>query len=288
DNRKELRPNKDRTCRFCGKSYPEVKFKNVSHLIPELMGNEYYLSDFECDSCNSKFGVYENDLAYFFGSFLAVSGIMGKTKVPKFKSNDRHIVIHQNPPYLDIEFNDAEYFKQNIGYDRKNDIQRINYYKNPFTPLNVYKSFLKIALSRIHESDLPNLKETIKFLNGENEYGELEKNSFFTIHKFFIPGNFNNEPIVLSFKKKQEFEKYPAPTHLFIIQIRNIIYQIFIPFHKSDMFFFEPKQERKFFIVPPFVPESWTKQFGGPFSEYVNLGSNIRTKGQKGGIEYKY
>lgn len=288
DNKKELKVKKERICRFCNKSFPEVNFKTDAHLVPELIGNKKYLSDFECDTCNSKFGIYENDLANFFGSFLAFSGIKGKTKIPKFKSNDRNIVVNRNPPYIDIEFKDTEYFSQNFGYDRKNDIQKIDYYTNPYTPLNVYKSLLKIAVSRINETDLPNLNETIKFLNGETNYSNLETNSFFTIHKYFIPGNFSSKPLVISFKKKSEFNKFPAPTYLFIIQVHNMIFQLFIPFHNNDMFFFNQKKDRKLYIVPPFVPENWTKKHGGPFSEVLNLGSNKRLKRQKMRMEIKY
>lgn len=288
DNKKELKPKKERKCRFCGKSSPEVSFKKVAHLMPELLGNKKCLSDYECDICNSKFGVYENDLANYLGAFLATSGIRGKTKIPKFKSNDRNIVVNQNPPFIDIEFKDADYFSQNIGYDRKNDIQKINYYTNPYTPLNVYKSLLKIAVSIINEKDLPFLEETIQFLNEENTYRNLEKNSFFAIHKYFIPGNFNFDPIIFSFKKRKQLEHIPAPTYTFIIQIRNIIIQMFIPFYEKDKSFFAPDKKRHFYLAPPFVPEEWTKKFGGPFSEFVNLGSNERLKRQKVTMEYKY
>jgi len=46
DNRKNLKLKNERTCRFCGKTYPEVTFSKKAHLIPESIGNKFHLSDF--------------------------------------------------------------------------------------------------------------------------------------------------------------------------------------------------------------------------------------------------
>ena len=62
-----LKPKRERTCRFCGLSFPETTFKKEAHLIPEMLGNKTLLSDFECDKCNHYFGVtFENHLANNF------------------------------------------------------------------------------------------------------------------------------------------------------------------------------------------------------------------------------
>lgn len=41
-------------CRFCNKSYPDVSFKNIPHIIHELFGRNNIASNFECDNCNQK------------------------------------------------------------------------------------------------------------------------------------------------------------------------------------------------------------------------------------------
>src|SRR5688572_3441102 len=53
-----LKPRKERTCRFCNKSMPEVTFKKDAHTISQLTGNRHLVSDFECDTCNDLFSKY--------------------------------------------------------------------------------------------------------------------------------------------------------------------------------------------------------------------------------------
>src|SRR5690242_986778 len=45
-----------RVCRFCGKSSPQVTFKQTTHALPESIGNKSITTFYECDTCNQKFG----------------------------------------------------------------------------------------------------------------------------------------------------------------------------------------------------------------------------------------
>jgi hypothetical protein len=290
DNKNELILKKDRICRFCGKTNPEVSFKNKSHIIPEFLGNSNFLSDFECDSCNSLFSTYESDLANYFGAFLTFAGIKGKKKVPKFKSDSKSVDVELNAPFIDVNFKNSEVFKECIGYDSKNQIQKIQFNSKPFTPLNVFKSFIKISLSTIGEYEKENFTETTDFLLNKRTYKNLESNSFFCVHKYFIPGNFAMKPLIISLRKRKEFDKFPAPTNLSIIQVNNIILQWFIPFHKNDSFILDKKNEKgkKFFLVPPLVPKELITEEGSPFSEFLTFGSDKRLKGIRMTMEYKY
>lgn len=289
DNRKELKHKKNRVCRFCNKSYPDVTFKSKAHLIPEFLGNKNFLSDFECDTCNSIFAIYDNDLANYFGPFLTFAGISGKNKVPKFKSNAQSVDVELNYPFIDVNFKNADVFRESIGYDQKNHIQRIQFNSKPFTPINIFRALVKIGLSTINKSKTDNLNETLDFLLNDNKCVGLEKNSLFNVHTFFVPGSFQIAPIVISLRKNDKFISYPAPTHLLILQVSNIIIQWFIPFYKGDMFFFEENKDikRNLFIVPPLIPEKWLKIYGKPFSQELQFGSNKRIKNQRMMIEYK-
>ena len=40
-----------------------ARFKNVSHAIPEALGNKRVISLEECDDCNSSYSAYEGELA---------------------------------------------------------------------------------------------------------------------------------------------------------------------------------------------------------------------------------
>ena len=75
-----------RTCRFCGKSEPEVTFKLEAHAIPEGLGNKSIFSNYECDPCNQAFGRgIENDLGNWSKPMRTFSRIRGKNSVPTLK-----------------------------------------------------------------------------------------------------------------------------------------------------------------------------------------------------------
>lgn len=87
--REKMRINKKGrvlVCRFCGKTSEEVKFGNNAHVLSELLGNRYLVSDFECDGCKKLFGGNEDQLSKFLGMSRTVLFAKGKEKVPMFKS----------------------------------------------------------------------------------------------------------------------------------------------------------------------------------------------------------
>jgi len=288
NNRKKLKPKSERTCRFCGKSYPEVNFSKEAHLFSESAGNKTHLSDFECDSCNYKFGLHENDFINFLGPFRAMSEIPKKGGFPKFKSRKKEMTIEQaykNAIDLNLAKPDPQ---NNISYDSKRNILRIQTEGDPYKPINVFKSLLKTAISMVDQDDLVDLAETIKFLMDDNYVANPSYDFILSTHQFFIPGNFNVPPFLIWYKKSAEFEKFLAPSQIFVFYIRNLIFQIFIPFHAKDSLIYKATNERRMYIVPPLINVRWFEKYGGPFSRFINLNdSNITEKNIKV-IEYKF
>ena len=71
------------TCRFCGKTAPEVSFKNTAHALSELIGNKSVFLKCECDSCNKMFGrIYENHLANYLGPYRTLCYTDVKNGIP--------------------------------------------------------------------------------------------------------------------------------------------------------------------------------------------------------------
>src|SRR5689334_16716472 len=85
-SKRSLKHFRERICRFCKRSYPEVQFSNYSHLLPQLIGNSNLYSDFECDSCNERFSKIENDLAEFLGASRSFTGLAEDKKTLGFKA----------------------------------------------------------------------------------------------------------------------------------------------------------------------------------------------------------
>ena len=201
DNRKKLKPKNERTCRFCGKSYPEIKFSKKAHLFPESLGNKVHFSDFECDDCNYKFGLHENDFSNFLGPYRTISEIPGKGGFPKFKSRKQEMKIEQvQKNIIDINISKPNN-NNNISYSREGDILRIQAEGNPYKPINVFKCLLKTAISMVDHNDLVDLSETIKFLIDDTYVRNPSYDFILSMHQYFIPGNFDVPPFLITYKK---------------------------------------------------------------------------------------
>ena len=150
-----------RICKFCSKKFPVVTFKKDAHLIPEFLGNRNLIHYSECDTCNELFSQYENDLANFFGLDLIINCVKGKKKkgggrVPKFKDYNLTAEYSNNDSIDILEFTNLNYQNTKFETDIENSLFLINYTKKPYTPLFVYKAFIKIALGFMPEAEMIN------------------------------------------------------------------------------------------------------------------------------------
>lgn len=287
DNRKKLMPPNERTCRFCGKSYPEVKFSKDAHLFPASAGNKTHFSDFECDDCNYKFGLHESDFINFLGPFRTLSEIPKRKGFPKFKSRNKEMTIEQaykNAVDLNLGKPDAN---NNLSYDQKRNILKIQTEGDPYKPINVFKCLLKTAISMVDTGDLENLSDTINFLMDDDYVANPSYDFILSTHQYFIPGNFNVPPFLIWYKKSVEFEQFPAPSQIFIFYLRNLIFQIFVPFHAKDEIIYKSPKERCMYIVPPLINAMWFEKYGGPFPRFTNLNDSKITEKNIQVIEYK-
>src|SRR5687767_7083946 len=79
------------SCRFCGATRVSGSFSTDSHTIPQLLGNRYLLSHYECDDCNKLFSSYDDSLGNYLGLYRTMSLTKGR-KIPKFKDEDSGMV----------------------------------------------------------------------------------------------------------------------------------------------------------------------------------------------------
>lgn len=229
-----LKARKDRICRFCGSSNGSSSFINEAHLIPQMLGNRYLISDFECDNCNMLFSKFENDFANWLGISRSILGTVGKKGKPKFKSPDG---INSNPNFLQGEqkvYNVLLNSNKNfINYDQKSSKTTIKYKKEPYLPINVYKILLKIALSILPEDEVEEYCNIIKTLINSKKESILTHFSQ-VIHCTAIPITENKDRLVCYlFKRKDSNENIPF--QLFTIHYENIFISIPIPLHKGDI-----------------------------------------------------
>lgn len=215
-------------CRYCGKSSPEVEFRKVAHAVPELLGNKFLFSNDECDTCNSYFDKnLENNLANFLGILRTTSQIHGKKGVPKIKSSAGDRVEAINGDIVIIHTEDSEITK---ALDEKTIMIRSS--STPYVPINVYKCFIKIALSAMPAYALQSFSECLRWIRYNNEPAKFDSR-FLKMNITMVPGKSPFRKIWLQiYKRTGGKEKYPYM--ICVISLSNYMFQFAIPFNKKD------------------------------------------------------
>ena len=181
-----IKPKKERTCRFCNKSYPIVSFKSKAHRIPELLGSHNIISDFECDQCNSLLGRYESDLANFLGIARTMQGVKGKNSIPKYKSVNSSLIIDSSSSNeITISRNNVK--DNSISYNSDDCSYVFTFTCNPYIPLHVYKALLKIALSVLPEKYVSFYRQAFEYAISDNTNTDLSGTKLVGyIHPYFV------------------------------------------------------------------------------------------------------
>ena len=228
-------------CRFCKAVENDGihTFNKEAHAISRCLGNKKIVSTYECDDCNSNFGMtIENDLSSFFSVARALFPIEGRkpsytlcTKNPnEFIKNDirkKHITIQSG---ID---------SGTVQVDELNKTLTLTQESQSFKPYEVYRAFCKIFLTLIPLKYLDEAIHANIALNPEslNEFCarfgmvpsefQLNIDMMARAHKLFIPGPSLSDAQI--FRSKSGLANHP--NFIFIIRIANYAYE----FHYFDI-----------------------------------------------------
>ncbi|MUG28057.1 HNH endonuclease [Aeromonas salmonicida] len=216
-------------CRYCGQKEGSVQFQKIAHSFPELIGNKFLFSLDECDECNEFFDKnLENHLANYLGIFRTTHKVNGKNGVPKFKGSNGERIENIDNNIVIIEPEDSNALESLT----EENILSISVEKSTYIPIQVYKCFVKMALSILPETELSKFKDTIDWVRFDIRPKQYDT-SFLKIYRTFITGipPLDNIRCML-FKRKSPSESLP---YIFcIIQFKFYTYQFILPFSKKD------------------------------------------------------
>lgn len=259
----KLIPKKTRTCRFCGKSFPEVPFNKKAHVLPQFLGNKFLIHDIECDQCNIKFGVYENSFANYIGLLRTADGIKGQSGIPKFK-NDGLVAHSQKNDLGDDSIFLRETLKGNSEIDYENKTVLIKTLKHPFIPLHVMKSLFKISYSVLKEDELNEYGYIEKIINStelDSRLSDYCKVNIFTFSE--IP---KNPYAITIFKKRMEYINEPLPTKMVLIYFGRFVYE-FVLLNSLDSFMTTKGGKGQIIYIPPY----WNSKQKAPSNKIVDF-----------------
>lgn len=246
--------DKNESCRFCGKTSPNVKFSKKAHAISELIGNKELILKNECDSCNKRIGdLFEDQFAKYIGIGRTLAQISGKKGLPSVKAKDGSWRIDFTNKGLVIQMKSSkEDLKQPLP--KNNSIETINHemifhgIRDSYIPLSVYKSLVVMALSVMPTQYLQYFNEAFSWIKQDidpNHKSEYDFSGYAHMLFRFIPGmyplGYGAEVLV----RKNESDKYPFC--FFYLEIANFSFQIAVPCIQKDS---KLLQRKKITLVP--------------------------------------
>ncbi len=250
----KLKEGDKRVCRFCNQSIPKVSFKKEAHTIPEFLGNTGSISDFECDTCNKHFGKLENQLSNFLGPMVTLSRTRGKKRIPTSPSYDQKIVAKRTSFFNAkdaVEFGSTENSPEKISYDETKNQYSVEFTTQPYVPYDVYKSFLKMALGLLPESDLREFGYGLQLLQ-DIRNKKFIKHECLSVSISYISAPYNYTSILL-FKRKDPASF--APPFSMVLLYGQAMYQIYIPFSLPYLKKINGKPIT-FPLLPPIIPNT--------------------------------
>ena len=259
-----------KTCRYCGNSIPKVTFNKKAHTIPEFLGNKDSVSDFECDSCNIKFARIEQQLSFFIGHYITISGTKGKKGIPNSISHDNKTIARPIKLFNNIdgiEFGNNHSSNERVKYNAEEGYFEVQFKSQPYIPFNVYKSLLKLALGLIPPERVFEFKKGFDILQDKRNRNFVANPSnkllSYTIDKSY---SFTS---ILLFESIDKSMNVPPLSLVFLYN--KFMYQIFIPYSFE---FLERMDKDIIFCpyLPPILPSETIKTIN-TFKEIIDLDS---------------
>lgn len=236
---------RQRICRFCGKSMPDITFKQKAHAISESLGNKGLICLEECDDCNRHFNeTIEQDIGKLLRFQLILNGIKGKNGNPTLKGdgasikNDTSSCVFKGKNTLLLEIQDSIDF--NVCQDIKQFLsQNFSFSREKYTPQNIYKCFCKYVISLIDSCHLPFFRDTIKWINEP-----IAKHRLPPVWHCRVP--LATSPCLVIMTRKHNHKEIPYCWA--IINIAGFQFLFIVPFCSQDKYKFVGKNRVKYFL----------------------------------------
>lgn len=230
DRKTHLGDDKNKRCRFCGKSAPDVTFGKEAHAISVLLGNRSLVSNYECDTCNQFFGsTIEDDFGKWSKPMRTMVRIRGRNGVPTLKrGGDTGWRIELGEAGLEVKsYEDDPVFE----LDEAAKTIKFKLKREPYKPIAVMKAFVKMGLTLMPEEEIGNFKETLRWVREPNHQRKLIEKS--TVMYTFQPGPMPNDLIVAMILRRKP-TAMGIPFSFLVLSYGNEVYQVMLPSFAQD------------------------------------------------------
>ncbi|WP_299580484.1 hypothetical protein [Mucilaginibacter sp.] len=244
-NRGESKKQKRLTveCRFCKKKKGKTTFRQDTHLISNLLGQNNFFSIDECDQCNQFFKRAENDLAAYLGISRTINHLRTDVKAPGFQSAKGGVKVKS----LGNDFLWVQNTNPNSGefhVDMQNGKANISLESQKYKPESIYRALLKMALGNLPAGAVPDYELGFRFLMEMDDITGFDHLKRVTVTETDLV---LARPFGLLFEKKANVDNPKLPQHIFCLYCIDQIFQVNLPGFKRLL----PEDD---FNAAPIVP----------------------------------
>ncbi|WP_161905590.1 HNH endonuclease [Pseudomonas sp. L13] len=261
----------NKVCRFCNLGEGETTFKKEAHAIPLLIGNKTLIDNLECDSCNKHFGDnVEDSFGKYFHPHRVMNRIRGRKPLKYSEDKKLKVTVNENRD-LNVEVSPVADGDEPVYVRVKDDLLKFTLERQPYYPTAIYKTFVKMALAMMPESERFN----VEFLKGwllSKEQSQLMVEQKVIVWK--IPGPSDPDTIrCMLCKTKLEYESLNIK-YVLVFAFSGLQFQIPIPVINKN-----PRAAMP--LAPSLRPIDEYKEFGEPAVDVVDFSSNKLVKNEK-------
>ena len=228
--------NKHRTCIFCRKSEPLIKFKNKAHVIPAAFGNRTLFSYQECDGCNLKASSIENDISNYLTLTRSMARKRSRKGTVKYKPKGLESYICSginNPDQVNIKLIAGENGVLFEKDENKKEI-KVTIQRPPFNPTKVCKALAKMAFFVLD----PNMQRVYDWIR---KWLRSELYFLPSLYRGFIPGTGLIKTSLRVSKNKL------LPSHLLVqFEFSTAVLFMYLPEKYLDLSFVHPQPSAPF------------------------------------------
>ena len=208
-------------CRFCGKKYPEVRFKKKNaHAIPDALGNKLVFCNDECQSCNAALSPIDKELAEYLKFRRSENKIVNKkNKIIKVWGHnffyDGSIGELKISRLAILEETESKYYVKLEGAE-------------PITHLGIYKALAKIAIDLMPRNLVDEFRTTIDWIKG-GFVPKVLPNVFYAYRDSYVC-----QPLAKVFVRQGMVLSPGLPKCIVALTLVDLTFFFIVPLGKSD------------------------------------------------------
>lgn len=208
-------------CRFCGRSFPETRFKKRNaHAIPEALGNRLVFCNDECQTCNSDLSPIDKELTEY------LKFRRSENKIPNKKK--KIIKVYGHNFFYDGSTGELKISRSAILEEKEDKYFVKLEGADPITHLGIYKALAKIAIDLMPREIVKEFGNTVDWIKG-NFTPKVIPNVLYAYRNSYV-----GQPLAKLFVRHDEAVNPEHPRCMVALTLIDLTFLFIVPLGKNE------------------------------------------------------